>query len=383
MTKRYCFLILILISVITLFFVGLTRSFLFNKETNKNGDLREAKLTVVGDFLFEEPYYNSIRLGDSPDAYFEKVKNYFSNDDLSIGNMEVVIGNENLEVSGTGYNFCAPSSIGDLVSSLSLEVLGTANNHTYDRGDAGILSTLNYFKEKSNIATVGTTLLPEPYIIKEIKGIKFGFLAYTYGTNQKVPLEKRKNISLYKDPDTKEIQYAKIEEEVKALKAKADVIVVMMHWGREFTYEENEEQRTLATFLNSLGVDIVVGSHSHSIEPIKWVGDKKKTLVFYSLGNFTSADEDIERTGEEFDNAYQFGLLAQLKVKKKDNDILIEDIKTEPIINYYDSSFRHFELVPYSLYNQEYEQSHYRYHNNFNRDFIKRVYETVIAAEFR
>ncbi len=353
-------------------------SFKENEEISK-----EVNLTLVGDFLFEEPFYNSVKLGDDPTHYFEKVKDYFLNDDVSIGNMEVVIGNDNLEVSGEGFNFCAPEYVGDLVSSLSLEVLGTVNNHTYDRGLAGIKSTLDYFKNKTNILTVGTTLDDNYYVIKEVKGLKLGFLAYGYGTNQKVPESERSYVSLFKDPDTKEILYEKIEREVTELKKKADVIIVLMHWGREFTYEENEEQQSLAEFLNSLGVHLIVGSHSHSIEPIKWINGENKTLVFYSLGNFTSADEDVSRAGEEFDNAYQVGLLAKLKILKEDNEIVIKDIKTEPIINYYDASFRHFELVPYSLYTADYEKNHYRYNQNFNRDFIQKVYEKVISKEFR
>ena len=344
---------------------------------------KAVNLTLVGDFLFEEPFYNSVRLGDDPSNYFAKVKDYFLDDDVSIGNMEVVIGNANLEVSGTGFNFCAPEYIGDLVSSLSLEVLGTINNHTYDRGLEGIKSTLDYFKNNTNILTVGTTLDDNYYVIKEVNGLKLGFLAYGYGTNQKVPSDERGYVSLFKDPDTKEILYEKMEREVNELKKKSDVIIVLMHWGREFTYEENEEQKTLAEFLNSLGVHLIVGSHSHSIEPIKWIKGENKTLVFYSLGNFTSADEDVSRAGEEFDNAYQVGLLAKLKILKEDNEIVIKDIKTEPIVNYYDTSFRHFELIPYSLYTSDYEKSHYRYSQNFNRDFIKKMYEKVISPEFR
>lgn len=384
--KKVIFLSFLLIGLLIIVFVFSDKK-ASSKETNSfqesNSNLAEVSLTLVGDFLFEEPFYNSVRLGDDPSNYFAKVKDYFLDDDISVGNMEVVIGNDDLEVSGTGFNFCAPKYVGDLVSSLSLEVLGTINNHTYDRGLAGIKSTLDYFKNNTDILTVGTTLDDNYYVVKEVNGLKIGFLAYGYGTNQKVPEAERKYVSLFKDPDTKEILYEKMESGVTELKKKADVVVVLMHWGREFTYEETDEQKSLAEFLNSLGVHVIVGSHSHSIEPIKWIGEENKTLVFYSLGNFTSADEDVSRAGKEFDNAYQVGLLAKLKILKENNEIVIKDIKTEPIINYYDADFRHFELIPYALYNADYEKNHYRYNQNFTRDFIKRMYEQVIAPEFR
>ncbi len=387
--KSFIFIIFISFLVFSFFFLGIKY---FNEEKSiwqdkvKEPD-KSISLTLVGDFLFEEPYYASIRNGDDINTYFRKVKKYFEDDDISLGNMEVVIGNDALEVSGTGFNFCAPKYIGDLVSSLDLEVLSTINNHTFDRGLEGINSTLNYFHQNTDILTVGTyNDEAKKDKIMEVKGLKVGFLAYSYGTNKKVPSEYLKYVSLYKDPETKEFNQEyqdKIRREVTNLRDKVDVLIVLMHWGIEFTHQENWEQQELAKFLNSLGVDIIVGSHSHSMEPIKWVGNEHKTLVFYSLGNFTSADDDVSRAGEDFDNAYQVGLLAKLKIRKLDRGLDITNIKTEPIINYYDKDMRHFELVPISMYNEKYEKSHYRYPYNFNKKFIQDMYNKVIDEEYR
>ena len=90
--------------------------------------------------------------------------------------MEVPIDNGNLKISGEGYSFCAPIWIGELVSSLDFEVLGTANNHSYDRGIEGINSTIDFFKNNSDIMTVGTYKSEEDrkqHRIMEINGIKF------------------------------------------------------------------------------------------------------------------------------------------------------------------------------------------------------------------
>ena len=75
-------------------------------------------ITLAGDLLFEEPFYTAVSKGYSKDKYFSLVKDYFKDDDLSIANMEVVIGNSNMKTSGTGYNFCAPEYVGDLVNTL-------------------------------------------------------------------------------------------------------------------------------------------------------------------------------------------------------------------------------------------------------------------------
>lgn len=360
-----------------------------NKTTEEKKDYSTLNLTVVGDFLFESHYYKSIENGDSKDLYFNKVKSYFNDDDISIGNMEVVIGNDNMKISGDGYNFCAPSWIGPLVSSLDLEVLSTANNHSYDRGVEGINSTIDYFKNNTDIVTLGTEKQgnTRKTRIIEKNGLKIGFSSYTLGTNIKPSKENVSLINYYKDPYTKEILKNQISEEISYLKKNADIIVTLMHWGTEFTFYPNDEQKEMANYLNSLGVDIIVGSHSHSIQPIEIIGEDKKTLVYYSLGNFVSADDDIARTpkGQEtFDNAYQFGLLSKISLKiNKDNNIEFNNIKTEPIINYFNKDMRNFELIPLSEYNETYEKSHYRYNLGLSKDFINKTFNNVIDENFR
>ena len=174
-----------------------------------------------------------------------------------------------------------------------------------------------------------------------------------------------------------------MKDEISKLKENVDVVIVLVHWGKEFTNSANSEQKELAKFFNEQGVDIVVGSHSHSIQPIEWIGDKHKTLVYYSLGNFVSADDDISRTGEKFDNAYQFGLLSTLEVKKNKDGISINNVKSEAIVNYFDTDMNNFKLIPLSKYTSTYENTHYRYQFNFNKQFVSDMFNNVIKEEFR
>ena len=128
------------------------------QKVDKIVKIKNVKLTMVGDFLFEQPYYDSIELGDDKNNYFSLVKDYFQNDDMSIGSMGVVVSDGSLSVSGEGFNFCAPTYVGEMVSNLGIEVLSLANNHSFDRGIEGVNSTINYFKNNSNILTVGTNI---------------------------------------------------------------------------------------------------------------------------------------------------------------------------------------------------------------------------------
>ena len=347
-----------------------------------------AELTIVGDFLYEEPYYAALRNGEDNSLYFSRVKKFFSDDDLSIGNMEVVITDGNMELSGVGYSFCAPTFVGDQVIDLDMEVMSTANNHSNDRGLAGRISTYNYFKDNSDILPVGTYDEARDVTknIIEKNNIKFGFLSYTYGTNQWAPYDLRYSLGLYREPDNGVItdEYLNlIKNEVNILRDKVDVLIVMVHWGDEFTFTHNSEQEFLANYFNSLGVDIVIGNHSHCMQPIKWIHGEHDTLVYYSLGNFVSADHIVDRTGETFRNAYQLGLLSKLTVNKVDGVVSIDNIRTIPIVDYYDTNLRNFMLIPFDEYNSDFEVSHYLYNTNFNRNFINSTYESVIDLEFR
>ena len=360
------------------------------RPTIQEEDKQMATLTFVGDLLFETNYYNAINSGEVEEQYFRLVKNYFFKDDLSIGNMEVVIGSEDMPVrGGDNYNFSAPIWVGDLVSSLDFEVLSTANNHAYDQGSAGIISTIDYYKNHTDILTVGTYKTREDTTkqhILEINGIRFGLLAYAMGTNVKMDKDKEYMVSLYKQSGSNSVtaeDKARMKEEIESLNRNVDVTILLMHWGSEYTFEPNATQKELAHFFNSLGVDIIVGNHSHNIQPIEWILGENKTLVYYSLGNFVSADEYIERTNETFNNAYQIGLLSSLVVTKENNHITIDNITTEPIINYYDKNLRNFTLVPYSLYDEEYETTHYRYNLGLSKEFITNTYEAVIPESFR
>jgi len=346
---------------------------------------REAKLTFVGDFLFEAPFFTAVDNGYDKDSYFAHVKKYFKDDDLSVGNMEVVIGNDGMKVSGDNYNFCAPHYIGELVASLDMQVLSTANNHTFDRGLEGINSTLDFF-DSTNIVTVGTYRSQQdretPRIVEK-NGIKFGFLAYTLSTNQIVPQQYRNLVGMYRNPETRKVtdEYKNlIAKEMSALRPQVDVLIVMMHWGTEFTFEPNSEQKEMARFLNEHGADIVYGSHSHSVQPVEFIEGERKTLVFYSLGNFASQDDDIARTpkGQEtFDNAYQVGLLSQFKVSLNDNEIEFKDLNNHLIVNHLNYDMKKFALIPFDQYDEFYEKTHFRYNLGFNRNFINGLYDVV------
>ena len=135
-----------------------------------------------------------------------------------------------------------------------------------------------------------------------------------------------------------------------------------MHWGREYTHEPLPIQKKTAKYLSSLGVDIIIGTHAHVIEPVEWVGD---TLVFYSLGNFISA-----QTSDSCKNyKCNIGLMSSLTIKKEVKDgtstIEINNIKNDLIYTYH-KNYHDYLVIPFSNpsiidYLQDYENVYNNY----------------------
>ena len=357
-----------------------TTTTIVNKESKK------VNITLFGDMLIEGPFYRSMNKYNEGELYFNKVNNkYFKNDDITIGNMEVPISSEE-KFLGDAYQFVSPPSIGKLIANQSIEVLGTANNHSFDQGIDGINSTIDFFKDNTNILTVGTNKTKEDrnqIKVIEKNGIKIGFAAYTLFTNIKPNQDDLWRINYYREPYSKTYDEYKetMKKELTNLVNNTDVQIVLMHWGNEFTYSLTDDQKDMAKFLSDLGIDIVLGSHSHNIQPVEYVGD---TLVFYSMGNFASADAELDRSGDEFSNNYQIGLIANLDIELDDNKkVMINNIKTEPIINYFDNNEEHYELIPLSDYSDQYEKNHYRYSKGLNKEFINNTYNRLINEQFR
>ena len=296
--------------------------------------------------------------------------------------MEVPIGGKELGVSGTGYSFNAPEEIGNQVIAMGVDAVNLANNHANDAGPQGRINTLSFFK-KHQILTTGIyeskevrTQIPT----KTINDITFSFLGYTYKTN-KPDNQNRELIGYYRNLDTMKLDNAHkeiIKQEVAQAKQLSDIVIVSVHWGNEFTYAVNSEQKELANYLNELGVDVIIGHHSHCIQPIEWL-----ETVVYSLGSFISADNQVTRATPEFANAYNVSMILQITFEKNNNSTIIKNINSLPVINYYDQKFENFKLVPIDKYNEKLEKSHNRYSKGLTKDFITNSFNNVIDQQFK
>ncbi len=253
-------------------------------------------LMFVGDAMQHAP---QITAAEQPGGTYDYTPcfQYIEEDvrwaDLAVVNLECPLGGKPY----TGYPcFSAPDSYAERLRDVGFDLLLTANNHCLDRRDKGLVRTCQAL-DSMNIAHIGTYRDAQersqrlPYIVN-IKGIKVAFLDYTYGTN---------GIRIQGEVVVDFIDQQRIAEDIAlARKRGADAICVNMHWGIEYTLKPVAEQRTLADFLVTQGVDLIIGGHPHVVEPMEMRYSKeydKNVLLVYSLGNFISNMSDIDCRG--------------------------------------------------------------------------------------
>jgi poly-gamma-glutamate capsule biosynthesis protein CapA/YwtB (metallophosphatase superfamily) len=229
---------------------------------------------------------------------FSQVKEFLSAADITIGNLETTLpGREKLY---SGYpQFGAPDALVPALQGAGVDILTTANNHTCDKGERGLIRTIKVL-DAYGLLHVGTYRDKDEYetkriLIVERNHIRLALLGYTYGVND-MPIPAGTYVNL--------IDQQQITDDIKLARShNPDFIIVLIHWGTEYERYPNEFQTKTVAFLFSEGVDIVLGSHPHVLQPfeLQSVTDKygvtKPRLVIYSLGNFVSNQRDRYRDG--------------------------------------------------------------------------------------
>lgn len=253
-------------------------------------------LLFAGDAMQHDRQIEAARTTDGMYAYgtcFEYVRHYIQAADFAVVNLECTLG-------GTPYRgypcFSAPDNYALALKHCGFDFFLHANNHCLDRRDAGLIRTLDRLDEYA-IPHTGTyrnqaerdTVVPH---IVTVKGARIAILNYTYGTN---------GIVVQRDAVVDYINRETIHRDIEAARrAQADLIVVCPHWGNEYQLVQNHVQEELAEFLISEGVDMIIGSHPHVVQPMEIRYSHqydKQVVIAYSLGNFISAMRTADTRG--------------------------------------------------------------------------------------
>ncbi|MCR2802935.1 CapA family protein [Paenibacillus soyae] len=287
----------------------------------------EAVWMGVGDIMSHTPQLPGAYDAEL-DAYdftpfFEEVKPIFEDGDWVMANLETPIAGK--DYGYTGYpTFNAPVELAQALKAAGFNLLSTANNHSLDKGEKGLLRTLEHLKELG-LQSVGTAASPEEaetLVFSEQNGIKMGLLSYTYGTNGiLIPDGKPYLVNL--------IDETKIKSDIQRLRdGGADIVTVALHFGNEYQTTPSEEQKRLARALVAAGADIIAGSHPHVIQPYEVVetpgpdGQTKKALIIYSMGNFIS-----NQRGDSKD----YGVIFKVGIRKNVTEGVTELTEIEAI----------------------------------------------------
>lgn len=339
----------------------ITKPNILNKSEDKH---YEASLIAVGDYLIHSSVYkdaNRLANGDGYDfkPMISYIKEIVSNYDIAYYNQETILGGSELGLSDYP-TFNSPYEAGDAMLDAGFNLVSLATNHTMDSGKKAVENSCKYWQSKENVLTAGSYCSEEErnkINIKEINNIKYTMLNYTYGTNG-MPVANDYLVNVWPtdidninnpEKDTKYQAYKKqVKEDIDKVKDKVDFLIVAMHWGVEYTHEPTAYEKDMASYLASLGVNLIIGTHPHVIQPVTWIDD---TLVIYSLGNFISAQYQNKNTCTNYKCTTE--LMTSLKIEKdiKNNQtsVKITNVENELLYNYYNqSTWRNFKVIPFS-----------------------------------
>ena len=371
-------IIVVILGIITIILLAAFFSFKANHQTKgeelvkttqeeKKDTKKEmsASLIMVGDALIHSSIYMDAKTSTGSYDFrpmLEKIKPIVSKYDLKYYNQETVLGGVELGLSNYP-RFNSPYEVGDAFIDAGFNLVSLATNHTMDKGEQGVLNSLSYWGKQQNILTAGSYKSFEDRdrkVIKEINGIKYAFFSYTTWTNGlETPTGKEYLNNVYNEELAK--------NDIERVKDEVDIIIVAMHWGTEYSKGISDSQVEIANYLSSLGVDIIIGSHPHVVEPIEFIG---KTMVIYSLGNFISDQVGVERLT---------GLMVSVNIHKtveKDNTTISLENPEAELIYTYSATYpqkRNFLVYPYSELNDDILKGYKEYYNTYKNVVLSKT----------
>lgn len=299
------------------------------KENDKKGFFnrfslgRKVNISAVGDIILHDEQiwsaYNEENKSYDFMNNFKYVKNFIEKSDIAYGTIEGTYAGE--EIGYSGYpNYNGPDSMIDALKDTGFDIINVATDHSLDKGVEGASKTGE--KIDKEMTSIGN----KKYIIKKVKGIEIGFTSYTYESKEgelnghKIPEDMNLNTFSYNKLDKGLEEMKALVEEMK--NEGAEFIVFGMHWGVEYKTEPSKYQVKIAEALNEYGVDLILGSNPHVVQPIEEIEGENgnKTLVAYSLGNFIS-NQRLETMG---DRRTADGIILNLTLDKSRKGVKIE-----------------------------------------------------------
>ena len=338
--------------------------------TEKIDSTVTVSFSAVGDIMCHSTQYNYAWVEkDSFDfnPMFNVLHNYLSEKDILIGNLETVLAGDTKSYSGYP-SFNSPNSLAESLKNTGFDFLTTANNHANDQGFPGVKRTLEELR-KINIVPLGTSSLDSNsnynYFVR--KGLRFGLLSYTYGTNYN-------GNSLNPKKFVNHIDTLKIKTDITELRNKGtEIIIVLFHFGEQYMKNISKYQKRVVDRTVSYGADIIIGSHPHIVQKFEQFETNNAKLdtgfVVYSLGNFVSNQRWRYSDG---------GIILNFDITKNifTDSVYVSDINYLPIWVFKGDTEKGKEYI--ILPAQEYNNAEYNYLTEADIDSMKKSYYDTI-----
>jgi len=242
-------------------------------EANADGAAKQVVITFTGDctlgtderFRGEKNSFEAFIDEHGYEYPFEKVKQFFEQDDLTVINLEGVLHNYSTNKADKNYLFRGPTDYVKILSLASIEACSIGNNHILDYGKPGLDSTVQTLEE-NGIAWFGTTEYCDQGYVFEKDGVKIGFVSIyiSYWWTPGVPTSVKQTMAQMRQDG-------------------CSLIIACMHGGVEYDTRHDTNQEKMADRLIDYGADVVVGHHPHSIQGIR---EQDGACTLWSLGNF-------------------------------------------------------------------------------------------------
>ena len=301
------------------FYIGIALLFSWITNTPQESNENELSLLFIGDIMGHGPQikgaYNDSTKTYSYNDMFTYIKDEVSDADFTIANLEVTLAGKPYQ----GYpKFSSPDALALACKNNGIDGFVMANNHSCDRGDKGIIRSIEVV-EKLNLLHTGTfknksTRDSLNLLILEKNNIKVGILNYTYGTN---------GLSFGDSVHVNLIDTTLMAKDIaKAKQSDIDKLIIFTHWGGEYKEQPDNYQLKTAQFLFSKNVDIIIGSHPHVLQKMIYVPKSKsqdklnESFIVYSLGNYVSNQRDRRKDG---------GCMVKLILQKNEQEVRIKE----------------------------------------------------------
>ena len=309
---------------------------------------------------------------------YQYVQDFYADFDINWINQETLV-NDELEPSSYPC-FSTPGDMGRQLYDIGFRVFSLSNNHTYDKGAAGIAATRRFWASlPQDAVTCGLYEGPEDYeniVIQQVEGVSIAYLSYTEFTNG-IPTPKDAEANLIYTSETEVLQ-----RQIELARRQADFVVVSVHWGVEGSHTVTQAQRDLAQQMADWGADVIIGTHPHVVQNAQWLtsADGRQAFVAYSLGNFLNAQSTADT---------MIGVILSFEIEKTTwpdgtTQTILKDPRLHPTVNHYDANYSQIRMYLYQDYTDALAQSHGVRANfpGFDRSYIESVLRQHIDNTF-